>query len=310
MCGTDEATGERPKRRRMLPPGKPAFQWTPNFDMSSPTLREAWEQDGYVLIKGVLCSAELQRLETALQADGGIEKFAYGRDDGMGRKMRMALWNSPGQDITGMIARVPKVAGVMAHLLGGEVYHYHTKLMMKDAHTGGAHLWHQDFGYWSKNGCVFPDMATCFITMDKMDGENAGLQVLRGSHKLGLMQHHQTGAQAEADPERRAWALEAGLEHVQLEMEPGDALFFHCLTLHTSGQNHSDRRRWCFLVAFNRADNDPCIEHHHPGYEPLQPADNSSILDEATPLFDPKGKDFMDPKDDKSVKKYQEHGFH
>lgn len=29
-------------------------------------------------------------------------------------------------------------------LLGGEVYHYHTKLMMKEAKTGGSHLWHQD----------------------------------------------------------------------------------------------------------------------------------------------------------------------
>ncbi len=33
-------------------------------------------------------------------------------------------------------------------LLGGEeVYHYHTKLMMKEPRTGGAHLWHQDYGF-------------------------------------------------------------------------------------------------------------------------------------------------------------------
>ena len=32
-------------------------------------------------------------------------------------------------------------------LLGGEVYHYHTKLMMKEAHTGGSFVWHQDYGY-------------------------------------------------------------------------------------------------------------------------------------------------------------------
>jgi len=31
-------------------------------------------------------------------------------------------------------------------LLGGEVYHYHTKLMMKEAHTGGSFVWHQDYG--------------------------------------------------------------------------------------------------------------------------------------------------------------------
>ena len=35
----------------------------------------------------------------------------------------------------------------MQTLLGGhEIYHYHSKLMMKDAKTGGAHVWHQDYG--------------------------------------------------------------------------------------------------------------------------------------------------------------------
>merc|ERR1719188_2737358 len=124
----------------------------------------------------------------------------------------MVLWNHPGKDVTGMIARVRKVADTMACLLGGEVYHYHSKLMMKDARTGGAHLWHQDFGYWSNNGCLYPDMATVFIPLDKMDGENAGLQVIRGSHKLGLLQHKQTGTQAEADPIRREWGMKSGLE--------------------------------------------------------------------------------------------------
>ena len=189
----------------------------------------------------------------------------------------------------------------MAKLLGGSVYHYHTKLMMKDARTGGAHLWHQDFGYWVNNGCVFPDMGTCFIPIDKMDAENAGLKVIRGSHRMGLIQHKTTGAQAEVDQTRLGYAQQL-LETVQLEMDPGDACFFHCLTLHASGQNHSDRRRWCFLVAFNRESNDPMIEHHHPRATPLLPARDDAILDPATPLIDPHGKDFMDPKDDRSVK--------
>ncbi len=58
----------------------------------------------------------------------------------------MCLWNHPGQDLTGMVARCRKVAKTMEELLGGEVYHYHTKLMMKEAHTGGSFVWHQDYG--------------------------------------------------------------------------------------------------------------------------------------------------------------------
>ena len=36
----------------------------------------------------------------------------------------------------------------------------------------------------------------------------------------------------------------------------------------------------------------------------------TAILDPRTPLVDARGKDFMDPSSDRSVKKYEEHGFH
>jgi hypothetical protein len=29
---------------------------------------------------------------------------------------------------------------------GDELYHYHTKIMMKDAKKGGSFEWHQDYG--------------------------------------------------------------------------------------------------------------------------------------------------------------------
>ncbi|WAR30856.1 hypothetical protein MAR_033398 [Mya arenaria] len=58
------------------------------------------------------------------------------------------------------------------------------------------------------------------------------------------------------------------LEYV--EMEPGDALFFHCNLLHCSSANTSGNRRWAFLCAYNRADNDPIKDHHHPHYTKLE----------------------------------------
>ena len=57
-------------------------------------------------------------------------------DDGDGRNSRLCLWNHPGDDVTGMVGRCEKVVTTMEDLLGGEVYHYHTKLIMKEAHTG------------------------------------------------------------------------------------------------------------------------------------------------------------------------------
>nr|KAG5705814.1 hypothetical protein BaRGS_027473 [Batillaria attramentaria] len=59
----------------------------------------------------------------------------------------------------------------------------------------------------------------------------------------------------------------------------GDALFFHCNLLHTSSQNSSPNRRWAFLCAYNRADNNPVKEHHHPRYTKLHKVPDSAILE-------------------------------
>ena len=62
--------------------------------------------------------------------------------------------------------------------------------------------------------------------------DNGCLQVLKGSHRLGRINHVLSGEQAGADAD----FLEAALSRFSLEyveMEPGDVLFFHCNLLHS-----------------------------------------------------------------------------
>ena len=94
----------------------------------------------------------------------------------------------------------------MEAFLGGEVYHYHSKMILKEPRVGGAWEWHQDYGYWYQNGCLFPDMASCLIAIDPATRANGCLQVLRGSHRMGRIEHGRFGGQTGADPER----VEAG----------------------------------------------------------------------------------------------------
>ena len=63
--------------------------------------------------RSVLSGEELARLKDALEKDGGIMKHSYVVGDDSGRCNRMCLWNHPGDDITGMVARSEKVAGTM-----------------------------------------------------------------------------------------------------------------------------------------------------------------------------------------------------
>ena len=62
--------------------------------------------------------------------------------------------------------------------------------------------------------------------------ENGCLRFLKGSHKMGRIEHNLCGEQAGADVERTNHAMNMfPLEYI--EMEPGDALFFHCNLLHS-----------------------------------------------------------------------------
>jgi ectoine hydroxylase-related dioxygenase (phytanoyl-CoA dioxygenase family) len=165
--------------------------------------------------------------------------------------------------------RSERIVNAMERLLGGEVYHYHHKMILKEPRTGGAWEWHQDYGYWYHTACLFPYLASCMIAVDRATRENGCLQVLKGSHLLGRIDHVAIGDQTGADPERVAVALER-LERVYCELDPGSAIFFHCNLLHRSDQNASLLPRWALICCYNAARNNPYKESRHPRYRSLE----------------------------------------
>jgi ectoine hydroxylase-related dioxygenase (phytanoyl-CoA dioxygenase family) len=164
----------------------------------------------------------------------------------------------------------------MEQLLGGEVYQYHHKMMLKESFVGGSWEWHQDYGYWYNNECLFPLMASCLIAIDRATKENGCLQVIKGSHHMGRIDHGKTGDQTGADIERVNLALNH-LELVHCEMEPGTALFFHSNLLHRSDANRSPNPRWSLICSYNAARN-PCRgRQNHPSYQYLEKWPDSRI---------------------------------
>ncbi len=194
---------------------------------------------------------------------------AAGRRDGEGGVVRLAVCNELPDNIYSAFVRCRRVVDTMEKLLGGEVYHYHHKMILKEPRVGGAWEWHQDYGYWYDNGCLFPDLASCMIAVDRATRANGCLQVLKGSHLMGRMNHGRVGDQTGADTERVQAAL-GRLEKIYCEVEPGDAIFFHCNLLHRSDRNSSDAPRWAFICCYNAASNDPYKESRHPRYEFLE----------------------------------------
>lgn len=251
----------------------------------------AFHRDGFVVAKGMFTPEEVGLIRRTAETDDAMHKAAYFRSDSTGSKTRMTVWNHPGDDIFGLFSRSERIVDSMEVLIGEEVYHYNSKLNAKEPFEGGAWEWHQDYGYWYASGCLFPKMATCFLALDPSTTENGCLQVLKGSHLVGRVDHLKSGKQVSADPKRVEYLL-GKLERVYVEQEPGDVLFFHCNMLHASAANKSANRRWVLISCYNAATNDPVVAHHHPGYTPLQKVPDSAILEAG--IKPTAGKEFVD----------------
>jgi hypothetical protein len=237
-----------------------------------------YAREGFVIARGFFDDAEIDLLRRAAKEDRALDEHAFGRADGEGGTVRLSLWNHPGDGIYGMFARCERIVRSAEKLLGGEVYHYHSKMIMKDARVGGAWTWHQDYGYWYNNGVLFPQLVSVSIAVDPSTRENGCLQVIPRSHELGRIEHVLSGEQAGADMERVTAVLER-LPLVHCEMAPGDAVFFHANLLHRSDMNRSEHPRWSMICCYNARANDPYKDSHHPRYTPLDIVPDGRIRD-------------------------------
>ena len=109
---------------------------------------DQFKDQGFLILKNLFDEEEIKLLKESAIFDKELDKQSVSRLDGNGKKVRLALWNHPGDGIYGMFARCNKLVDKMEQILGGEVYHYHSKMILKDPEIGGAWEWHQDYGYW------------------------------------------------------------------------------------------------------------------------------------------------------------------
>ena len=235
-----------------------------------------YNEDGYCFERELFSSEEINLLAETARNDHAMDKASSSMDDGEGNDVRLSLWNHPGNGIYGMIARCERIINRVEQLLDDEAYHYHSKMILKDAKVGGAWAWHQDYGYWYQNGLLYPNLCSVMIAVDKATEENGCLQVLKGSHKMGRINHILSGDQAGAELEHVEEAKKR-LETIQCEMNPGDALFFHPNTLHCSASNLSDKARWALICCYNAKSNNPFKESHHPSYTKLEKVTDDQV---------------------------------
>ena len=181
--------------------------------------------DGYIVKKNLFSEEEINKLKKFIESSSDKKNDARETRSSTG-KLSITLWDHPSDDLFGKFSTNERIVQPMEEFLGDEVYHYHSKIIWKKPGDGGFD-WHQDYGYWYHNACLYPDMGSCFIMLDSATKENGCLKVLKGSHKVGRIGHGVSDTPEQTADMERIAELEKRHESVYITAEPGDALFFH-----------------------------------------------------------------------------------
>ena len=227
-----------------------------NFQLTQQQLAD-YEKDGYLIVRNFLAPGEIDKLYAIATGDDTLRKHAFDLNDQTGKKTKLTLWYNPGDDAYGLLTRSKRMIEAADRLLDGDspICHFHSKLMQKEPRVGGAWEWHQDYGYWYKNEFLFPDqMMSVMVAITEATKENGCLQVIKGTHKMGRIEHGFAGEQVGASQHYVDLALKTN-PLVYVELKPGDALFFHSNLLHRSEANLSPKARWSLISCYNRQSN-------------------------------------------------------
>lgn len=137
----------------------------------------------------------------------------------------------------------PRLVETVSALLGQPAKLLQTMVYYKPPGSRGQSF-HQDNLYLR----VTP-VAAAWVALDRADAENGAMEMVRGSHLLGLLPCQL--ADTDVSFTESETVLPPYLPRDLIELEPGDVVFFHGLTIHGSMPNRSaDRFRRAFICHY------------------------------------------------------------
>jgi len=149
---------------------------------------------------------------------------------------------------------------VVEDLLGGDIKAFLMMFIYKPPGLEFVHPYHQDAYYFP-----FEPHDSClgtWLALDRTGAENGSIAVIRRSHRWPILPHGQPKGEAVNYGVFGVEGYDHHADEVFLELDPGDALFFHSRLLHKTGSNLSDRPRRVITVHYASSHCRLTGEHH------------------------------------------------
>ena len=241
----------------------------------------AFEQDGAVCVRGLFSQDWIKRMRAA------IERVKNDRTGVPGYFSDTFLWERD-EDFRAFVFDSPaaKIARELMRSRSSRFYFDH--LFVKEPGTQQPSPWHHDLPFWPVDG---DQVCSVWLALDHVTKASSGLEYIAGSHRWGRRFGPEAfvGSQAlikgRADDEKipDIENNRSAYRFLNWDMEPGDCLVHHALTVHGSGGNTSlvHRRR---ALATRWVGDDAIYAPEGSTYEPLKDA----ALAPGGPLESPK----------------------
>jgi phytanoyl-CoA hydroxylase len=223
--------------------------------------RAFWEENGYLPLGRVAGEGELAELQRRMDEImlGQVRYpgmyFQMDSESGEYGSLRGgATWEGPSLNYRKIqdLERDPLFLSYMQHprfeelvseLVGAHISVFRAMFMNKPARRGTVLPYHQDGG--TQWGLDREHFVTIWTALDEATIENGCVQVIPGSHRLGLLSErgHTITPEQEA-----CYCREEDSRY--LPAAAGEAYLLHNYLLHRSGVNHTDRPRRAFSVVY------------------------------------------------------------
>ena len=197
---------------------------------------EQFDRDGYVVVDDVLSDSDVEALRSATE-DPGVR--AAQDDKGYADKTVHLLSITTFHPAFMELAKHPAIVDRIRPLIGDDIQIEHTKLATKPPAKGmGPFHWHQDFAFFPHTNM---SLVAVMVMLDDATSENGCMQIVKGSHKWGLLDHMVEGTFTGACQEVDRWSDASRI--VNITPKAGGISIHHCLSLHGSEPNLSGKPR-------------------------------------------------------------------
>lgn len=244
-----------------------------------------YRRDGYAIVRGFFSAQEVERIGAAAD-EVHSEGVRHGRSfrhgnlfynvaaEPDGPQVRMVQWPSYHQPALNAVRLDPRMAALLAPLIGGDLKQIINQIHWKEPGGKGEFAWHQD--------CQFREPAEAYrnlggayvqtgLAIDPHTPESGCMRFIPRSHRDGDLKLD-TPLEVLGVAMDDAVLQAAGLspeDAIEVALDPGDLALWSPFLVHGSGANRSNHRRRLYVNGYVRAEDCDRGEWAFKGGEPV-----------------------------------------